>query len=592
MASASDISGAFYGSYEPVAHSPPSFRHNHHPMAFQRQPQFPAQFQGSRSSSCNNHSDSSFPASNESIVQPEQTLTHEQQMDNFVRMLTSHQLFSSQNQAYLDQIRQNHQTTLEVNRLTVENRILRENFNALLFRLPSPSSSPSFASNNSAAPTNDPAPSSTSTSKVHPPLLISLYPDCKQYWKAAPAGKVKKARKPVRLVSDSDDDEDEASSSNEATTKNEEKTAPVWFQDKTGKLVEPSIYRQSTATARRIWTDMAEAGKFPKTFSTSGEQAIKEFRFEMEATIFELRLCDHGWKSDRIWKEHYNSWRKTWRQRAKKRVASEDEDEEEADARPKKKSKRSRQVVEAEKENGAENKAPERETEKTSKPKKPTIPLKSPLAGITVKSTSKRLPASSSTVSPAITPIPKPARKEQAALAPRLSISSVSPVSSSTPPVDLSLIEQLSSRILLLPSESLPFPSEDHPLIPYSRDPELVISEQGEVTWQTWDTIFNRLFSHDPKELKGLVVQGAGLIGLCRVLRRLVTRHGIDPGLLDGKITRLLKAIDDVSPPRIPRRIAKPSQKVIEAAATESTTVIKKATEPRWQSNKTWSKIQ
>ena len=63
--------------------------------------------------------------------------------------------------------------------------------------------------------------------------------------------------------------------------------------------------------------------------------------------------------------------------------------------------------------------------------------------------------------------------------------------------------------------------------------------------WETWDQRLNVLILHNISNIYPLITQGKfGLIGLVQLLEHLVRDHKVDEGLLDGKLGRIIEAID------------------------------------------------
>jgi hypothetical protein len=112
-------------------------------------------------------------------------------------------------------------------------------------------------------------------------------------------------------------------------------------------------------------------------------------------------------------------------------------------------------------------------------------------------------------------------------------------------PIALQLLRSLTERISALPKDTTEA-GEDHPLARFSGDPAGAV-EDGEDAWEKWDGPLNMLLQKDPEELDKLVVIGhRGLGGFHRFLSYLISEHGIQGCLLEGKIERLLSAIDRV----------------------------------------------
>jgi hypothetical protein len=112
-------------------------------------------------------------------------------------------------------------------------------------------------------------------------------------------------------------------------------------------------------------------------------------------------------------------------------------------------------------------------------------------------------------------------------------------------PIGIELLHKLRTRIESLPSD-VGVADENHPLAAFSGDPNSYI-EDGEDAWETMDGPLNTLLQKPPEELRHLVQVGEkGLIGLCRLLEYLVTSHNVSGVLLEGKVGRLMQAINEV----------------------------------------------
>lgn len=63
--------------------------------------------------------------------------------------------------------------------------------------------------------------------------------------------------------------------------------------------------------------------------------------------------------------------------------------------------------------------------------------------------------------------------------------------------------------------------------------------------WETWDQRLNVLISHSIPDIYPLITRGKyGLTGLVLLLEHLVRDRKVDEGLLDGKVGRVIEAID------------------------------------------------
>lgn len=120
-------------------------------------------------------------------------------------------------------------------------------------------------------------------------------------------------------------------------------------------------------------------------------------------------------------------------------------------------------------------------------------------------------------------------------------------LSSHTPPctVALQILERFHMKIEGLP-QSVPEASDSHPVAAFSFNPAGCVGD-GEDAWERWDGPLNSLLQRDPERLRELVVRGAkGLTGLHKFLHYLVTVHGVKGALIEMKVERLLKAMEEV----------------------------------------------
>ncbi|KAF8148643.1 hypothetical protein B0H34DRAFT_668291, partial [Crassisporium funariophilum] len=109
------------------------------------------------------------------------------------------------------------------------------------------------------------------------------------------------------------------------------------------------------------------------------------------------------------------------------------------------------------------------------------------------------------------------------------------------------LLAEFRSRIESLP-ENIPIAEYTHPLAPFAGDPAGSVPA-GEDAWEVWNGPLDTLLQQTPSQLQGLVARGPlGLEGLCNLFEYLARHHNIGAGLLEGKIGRMIKAIDELSP--------------------------------------------
>jgi len=96
------------------------------------------------------------------------------------------------------------------------------------------------------------------------------------------------------------------------------------------------------------------------------------------------------------------------------------------------------------------------------------------------------------------------------------------------------------------PPKSIPLAKNMASLAGFGGDPASLTQGIPDLElWETWDPQLNALIPQAIPELSPLVTRGKyGLIGLVRFFEHLVEDRKLDAGLLDGKIGRVLQAID------------------------------------------------
>ena len=114
----------------------------------------------------------------------------------------------------------------------------------------------------------------------------------------------------------------------------------------------------------------------------------------------------------------------------------------------------------------------------------------------------------------------------------------------SSPP--FTILKTLRKKVENLP-KSVPIAKKAGPLAGYCCDSAGLtkdITANADV-WETWDQILNVLISHSIPDIYPLITQGKyGLIALVQLLEHLVRDRKVDEGLLDGKVGRVIEAID------------------------------------------------
>ena len=96
-------------------------------------------------------------------------------------------------------------------------------------------------------------------------------------------------------------------------------------------------------------------------------------------------------------------------------------------------------------------------------------------------------------------------------------------------------------------SQTVPVANKTHILAGYSQSPHTLTSDiQNDAdVWETWDRKLNVFLQGNNDDLKHLVVRGKfGLMGLVRFFEHLVRDHKVNEVLLEGKVKRLMDAID------------------------------------------------
>jgi hypothetical protein len=95
--------------------------------------------------------------------------------------------------------------------------------------------------------------------------------------------------------------------------------------------------------------------------------------------------------------------------------------------------------------------------------------------------------------------------------------------------------------------KAVPLANKTHILAGYSQSPQNLTSdiENNADIWEIWDQKLNVLLQCNDNDLRQLVVCGKfGLLGLVSLFEHLVQDRKVDKGLLEGKVKRLIDAID------------------------------------------------
>ena len=112
-------------------------------------------------------------------------------------------------------------------------------------------------------------------------------------------------------------------------------------------------------------------------------------------------------------------------------------------------------------------------------------------------------------------------------------------------PTASKLLNRFWTRIQQLP-ESIEVANDDCPLAHFSGTFKGSV-EPGQDAWEVWNGPLDTMLQKSPEELMNLVKQGEkGLKAVYNLLEYLASSHGVPGALLEGKVERLMQAIDDV----------------------------------------------
>ena len=122
--------------------------------------------------------------------------------------------------------------------------------------------------------------------------------------------------------------------------------------------------------------------------------------------------------------------------------------------------------------------------------------------------------------------------------------SPIMPVQSTSAP--FTILKTLREKVEKLP-KSIPTAKKTSPLAGYCcNSTELTKDITADVdVWETWDQKLNVLISHTISDIYPLITRGKyGLIALVQLLEHLVRDRKVNEELLDGKVGRVMEAID------------------------------------------------
>jgi len=109
------------------------------------------------------------------------------------------------------------------------------------------------------------------------------------------------------------------------------------------------------------------------------------------------------------------------------------------------------------------------------------------------------------------------------------------------------ILKMFRDKVEKLPN-TVPIADDLSPLAGFICDPVLLTDDvPDDEIWEVWDPHLNRLIPQSVSDIFPLVMRGNfGLIRLVVFFEHIVYDRNVDPGLLDGKIGRILQAIESV----------------------------------------------
>jgi hypothetical protein len=94
-------------------------------------------------------------------------------------------------------------------------------------------------------------------------------------------------------------------------TEDSEKTPSIqsgFLEDGNGHRVSKNQQDAILTAARKIWNHFERVSIAPANWTSADSTLLVHFCSEMEKQFFELQLCSHHWKAERIWINNYPSW--------------------------------------------------------------------------------------------------------------------------------------------------------------------------------------------------------------------------------------------------------------------------------------------
>lgn len=98
----------------------------------------------------------------------------------------------------------------------------------------------------------------------------------------------------------------------------------MYLEDQNGKQADSGLRSSLNTFACGWWTAQDNAGKPPRIYSETDIATLQTFRHNLELEFPLLRLCDHHWKADEVWKQVFGMW--VNRGKSKRKIKAEHPD--------------------------------------------------------------------------------------------------------------------------------------------------------------------------------------------------------------------------------------------------------------------------
>ncbi|KAF4596936.1 hypothetical protein EYR40_007386 [Pleurotus pulmonarius] len=98
----------------------------------------------------------------------------------------------------------------------------------------------------------------------------------------------------------------------------------MYLEDQNGKQADSGLRSSLNTFACGWWTAQDNAGKPPRIYSETDIATLQTFRHNLELEFPLLRLCEHHWKADEVWKQVFGMW--VNRGKSKRKIKAEHPD--------------------------------------------------------------------------------------------------------------------------------------------------------------------------------------------------------------------------------------------------------------------------